>query len=87
MILHHSVLVRSVRCQIGCHGETWAYVTAADNHVLWGSPLIGPGVLRVWERGEMREPRGNLGSWDLDFEREVLCEKCIRLYVLIKSPV
>ena len=30
MILHHSVLLWSVRCQIGCHGETWAYVTAAD---------------------------------------------------------
>ena len=30
VILHHSVLVRSVRCQIGCHGEKWAYVTAAD---------------------------------------------------------
>ena len=41
MILHYSVLVRSVRCQIGCHGVTWAYVTAADRHVLRGSPLIG----------------------------------------------
>ena len=41
MILHHSVLVLSDRCQIGCHGETWAYVTAADGHLLRGSPLIG----------------------------------------------
>ena len=24
VILHHSVLVRSVTCQIGYHGETWA---------------------------------------------------------------
>ena len=23
------------------HGETWAYVTAADSHVLRGSSLIG----------------------------------------------
>ena len=68
MILHHSVLVRSVRCQIGCHGETWTYVTAADNHVLRGSPLIGPRSAARLGTGETREPRGNLGSWDLDFE-------------------
>ena len=37
MILHHSILVRSVRWQIGCHGETWAYVTTADIMC----PLIG----------------------------------------------
>ena len=40
-ILHDSVLVLSDRCQIGCHGETWVYVTAANSHVLRGSPLIG----------------------------------------------
>ena len=28
--LIHSVLVPSDRRQFGCHGETWAYVTAAD---------------------------------------------------------
>ena len=27
---NHSVLVLSDRCQFGFHGETWAYVTAAD---------------------------------------------------------
>ena len=40
-ILHHSVLVLSDRRQIGCHGETLAFVTAADSHVLRRSPLIG----------------------------------------------
>ena len=40
-VLHHSVLVLSDRCQIDCHGETWAYMAAADSHVLRGSPLIG----------------------------------------------
>ena len=28
--LDHSVLVLSDRCQLGCHGELWAYVTGAD---------------------------------------------------------
>ena len=28
--LDHSVLVLSDRCQLGYHGESWAYVTAAD---------------------------------------------------------
>ena len=41
MILHHSVLVRGVRCQIGCHGETWARVVCSRRHVLRGSDLIG----------------------------------------------
>ena len=27
---YHSLLVLSDRCQLGCHGESWAYVTAAD---------------------------------------------------------
>ena len=31
----------SVRCQIGCHGETWAYVTAADVTCSEDSALIG----------------------------------------------
>ena len=53
-ILHHSVLVRSVRRQIGCHGETWAYVTAADSHVLRGSPLIGH---------RSADARDGLSSW------------------------
>ena len=47
MILHHSVLVRSERCQIGCHGETRAYVTAADVRASDWSPECG----RVrWDR-------------------------------------
>ena len=41
MILHHSVLVRSDRCQTGCHGETWARVICSRRHMLRGRPLIG----------------------------------------------
>ena len=41
VILHHSVLARSVRCQIGCHGETWAHVVCSSRHVLRGSDVIG----------------------------------------------
>ena len=39
------------------------------------SPLIGPrGAERLWT-GVSREPRGDLRSWDLDFEQEVLYER------------
>ena len=41
MILHHFVLVRGVRCPIGCHMETWARVVCSRCHVLRGSDLIG----------------------------------------------
>ena len=55
------------------------YVTEADSHVLRRSPLIGPRGAARLGTGESKEPRGDLGSWDLDFERGVLYEKCIRL--------
>ena len=41
MILHHSVLVWSDICQIGCHGETWARVVCSRRHLLRGSDMIG----------------------------------------------
>ena len=37
----HLVLVLSDRCQFGCHGEPWAYVTAADITCSDWSPKCG----------------------------------------------
>ena len=51
-------------------------MTASDNHVLRGIPPIGPRGAGRLGTGETREPR-----WDLDFERGVLCKKCIRLFM------
>ena len=51
-------------------------MTEADSHVLRRSPLIGPRGAARLGTGESREPRGDLGSGDLDFERGVLYEKC-----------
>ena len=81
IIVSHYILyyLYNVRWQTSCHGETWVYVTEADSHVLRRSPLIGPRDTARLGTGESREPRGELGSWDLDFERGVLYEKCIRL--------
>ena len=53
-ILHHSVLVLSDRWHIGCHGETLAYVTEAESHVLRRSPLIGH---------QFADARYGLASW------------------------
>ena len=49
-------------------------MTEVDSRVLRRSPLIGPRVTAHLETGGSREPREDLGSWDLDFEREVLYE-------------
>ena len=70
--LNHSVLVLSDRCQIGCHGEACERICGGRDsrrhHVLRLGSLI---CLRSAARlgtGQTGEPRGNLGSWDLEFE-------------------
>ena len=80
IIVYIIYYITCTECQMAasCHGETWVYMTEADSHVLRRSPLIGPrGAARLGMGGGggSREPRGDLGSWELDFEREVLYER------------
>ena len=51
--LNHSVLVRSVRCQLGCHGETCEH--------MWSSLIGLQSAARLGTR-QTGEPRGNLGT-------------------------
>ena len=54
-------------------------MTEADSHVLPEEPSDwSPGRCTSGDGGwggGSREPRGDLGSWDIDFEREVLYER------------
>ena len=70
-ILDIILLVRSVRWQTSCHGETWVYVTAAaDSHVSRESPLIGAACLKTRQMGA---PRGLLRELCCRFQRERTC--------------
>ena len=79
---NHSVLVLSDRCQlvvIGKHASACGGRDSRRHHVLrWGS-LIGPRSAGRLGTGERESLVVNSAVGIIDFEREVLCEKCIRL--------
>ena len=78
---NHSVLVLSDRCQLVVMGKHASACGGRDSrrHVLrWGS-MIGPRSAGRLGTGERESLVVTSAVGIVDFEREVLCKKCIRL--------
>ena len=79
---NHSILVLSDRCQLvvmGKHASACGGRDSRRHHVLRRGFLIGPRSAERLGTGERESLVVTSAVGIVDFEREVLCEKCIRL--------